>query len=230
MWSPAASGDSTARRPGCPCGSGNLSHTCLRMQRHLSALHWPAAQRGAEWICMGKAPQAKRWQVLEAVQPCSPYIKGWHPWAAPADGSQGPSKQHSKRDRQRTHGLLAHGGLVGVTRGLVVVRERNYGGAHAQDHGRVDLAVRVSAASSKAWVIGWTSSAGAWLGCQVMALSLTLDWRGLPVTVLAQYAVASIHKIFDCTVCKRRVLSGMQPACAWHLKHIQIASSAGTVL
>mmetsp|Transcript_37572 Transcript_37572/g.94847 ORF Transcript_37572/g.94847 Transcript_37572/m.94847 type:complete len:646 (-) Transcript_37572:1836-3773(-) len=44
------------------------------------------------------------------------------------------------------HGLLAHGGLVGVTRRLVVVGEGDDGRAHAQDHGRVDLAVRVRAA------------------------------------------------------------------------------------
>ena len=39
------------------------------------------------------------------------------------------------------HGLLAHGRLVGVTRGLVVVREGDDGGADTKDHGRVDLAV-----------------------------------------------------------------------------------------
>mmetsp|Transcript_4949 Transcript_4949/g.16533 ORF Transcript_4949/g.16533 Transcript_4949/m.16533 type:complete len:518 (-) Transcript_4949:1943-3496(-) len=42
------------------------------------------------------------------------------------------------------HGLLAHGGLVGVARGLVVVREGDDGGADAEDGGRVDLRVRVA--------------------------------------------------------------------------------------
>ena len=39
------------------------------------------------------------------------------------------------------HGLLAHGRLVGVPGGLVVVRERDDGGAHPKDHGGVDLTV-----------------------------------------------------------------------------------------
>ena len=43
----------------------------------------------------------------------------------------------------RTHGLLAHGALVGVAGRLVVVWEGHDGGADAQNHGRVDLAVRV---------------------------------------------------------------------------------------
>mmetsp|Transcript_57052 Transcript_57052/g.100154 ORF Transcript_57052/g.100154 Transcript_57052/m.100154 type:complete len:607 (+) Transcript_57052:305-2125(+) len=42
------------------------------------------------------------------------------------------------------HGLLAHRRLVGVTRGLVVIREGNDGRADSKDHGRVDLAVRES--------------------------------------------------------------------------------------
>mmetsp|Transcript_2181 Transcript_2181/g.6948 ORF Transcript_2181/g.6948 Transcript_2181/m.6948 type:complete len:296 (-) Transcript_2181:2344-3231(-) len=41
------------------------------------------------------------------------------------------------------HRLLPHGALIRVTRRLVVVREGNDGGAHAQDHCRVNLAVRV---------------------------------------------------------------------------------------
>ena len=43
------------------------------------------------------------------------------------------------------HGLLSHGRLVRVSRGLVVVGERDDGGAHAEDHAGVDLAVRVRA-------------------------------------------------------------------------------------
>eukprot|EP00976_Prorocentrum_cordatum_P070978 1180140-Prorocentrum_minimum.AAC.15 len=39
--------------------------------------------------------------------------------------------------------LLAHGGLVRVAGGLVVIREGDDGAADAEDHGRVDLAVRV---------------------------------------------------------------------------------------
>ena len=46
------------------------------------------------------------------------------------------------------HGLLAHGGLVGVSRRLVVVGEGNDRGAHAQDHGGMDLAVRVGRAAA----------------------------------------------------------------------------------
>ena len=42
-----------------------------------------------------------------------------------------------------SHGLFSHGTLVRVTRRLVVVWERDDGRAHAQDHRRVDLAVRV---------------------------------------------------------------------------------------
>mmetsp|Transcript_29662 Transcript_29662/g.73494 ORF Transcript_29662/g.73494 Transcript_29662/m.73494 type:complete len:237 (-) Transcript_29662:2039-2749(-) len=41
------------------------------------------------------------------------------------------------------HGLFTHGALVGVARGLVVVRERDDGPADAENHGRVDLTVRV---------------------------------------------------------------------------------------
>ena len=37
------------------------------------------------------------------------------------------------------HRLLAHGALVRVTRRLVVIGERDDGGAHAQDHARVNL-------------------------------------------------------------------------------------------
>ena len=40
------------------------------------------------------------------------------------------------------HGLFAHGRLVGVPGRLVVVRERDDGGAHPKDHGWVDLTVR----------------------------------------------------------------------------------------
>lgn len=46
------------------------------------------------------------------------------------------------------HGLLAHSGLVGVSRRLVVVGERNDRGAHAQNHGGMDLAVRVGRAAA----------------------------------------------------------------------------------
>lgn len=42
------------------------------------------------------------------------------------------------------HGLLAHRRLVGVPRRLVVVRERDDARADAEDHRRVDLAVRVT--------------------------------------------------------------------------------------
>eukprot|EP00967_Tisochrysis_lutea_P083235 scaffold115591_cov32-Tisochrysis_lutea.AAC.4 len=41
------------------------------------------------------------------------------------------------------HGLLAHGGLVRVTRRLVVIGEGNDGCADAEDHRRVDLAMGV---------------------------------------------------------------------------------------
>mmetsp|Transcript_4384 Transcript_4384/g.10739 ORF Transcript_4384/g.10739 Transcript_4384/m.10739 type:complete len:763 (+) Transcript_4384:725-3013(+) len=40
-----------------------------------------------------------------------------------------------------THGLLAHRGLVGVTRRLVVIRERNNRGANTKNHRRVNFAV-----------------------------------------------------------------------------------------
>ena len=42
-----------------------------------------------------------------------------------------------------THGLLAHGRLVGVAGRLVVVREGDDGSTDSQNHGRVDLAVSV---------------------------------------------------------------------------------------
>ncbi len=45
--------------------------------------------------------------------------------------------------RGHTHSLLAHGGLVGVPGRLVVVRERDDGSTNTQDHGGVNLAVRV---------------------------------------------------------------------------------------
>ncbi|GIX64653.1 uncharacterized protein BcabD6B2_40880 [Babesia caballi] len=48
--------------------------------------------------------------------------------------------------RVHPHGLLAHGALVRVARRLVLVGEGDDGGADAQNHGRVDLAVRVGAA------------------------------------------------------------------------------------
>ena len=54
---------------------------------------------------------------------------------------QSPSPQSP--GRALTHGLLAHGALVGVARRLVVVWEGHDGGAHAQDHGGVDLAMCV---------------------------------------------------------------------------------------
>lgn len=41
------------------------------------------------------------------------------------------------------HSLLAHGTLICVTRGLVVVWEGDDAGTDTQDHGRVNLAVRV---------------------------------------------------------------------------------------
>ena len=37
------------------------------------------------------------------------------------------------------HGLLAHSRLIGVSRGLVVVREGDDGGTHPKDHGWMDL-------------------------------------------------------------------------------------------
>mmetsp|Transcript_9533 Transcript_9533/g.28432 ORF Transcript_9533/g.28432 Transcript_9533/m.28432 type:complete len:545 (-) Transcript_9533:2521-4155(-) len=42
-----------------------------------------------------------------------------------------------------SHGLLTHGTLIGVTRRLVVVRERNDGGTDSQNHGGMDLTVGV---------------------------------------------------------------------------------------
>ena len=48
------------------------------------------------------------------------------------------------RAKQRdTHSLLAHGRLVGVTWRLVVVGEGDDGSTDAQNHGGVNLAVRV---------------------------------------------------------------------------------------
>ena len=41
------------------------------------------------------------------------------------------------------HGLLAHSALIGVSGGLVVVRERDDGRTHAQNHRGMDLAVGV---------------------------------------------------------------------------------------
>ena len=49
------------------------------------------------------------------------------------------------------HGLLAHGALVRVPGALVVVGEGDDGGAHAQDHGGVDLAVSPGDGSGLLW-------------------------------------------------------------------------------
>ena len=40
-----------------------------------------------------------------------------------------------------THSLFTHGRLVGVTRRLVVIGERNNGSANTKNHGRVNLAM-----------------------------------------------------------------------------------------
>lgn len=42
-----------------------------------------------------------------------------------------------------THGLFSHGTLIRITRGLVVIRERDDGGAHSQNHCRMNFAMGV---------------------------------------------------------------------------------------
>jgi hypothetical protein len=42
-----------------------------------------------------------------------------------------------------SHGLFTHGALVSVTRRLVVIGKRNNRGANSQNHGRMNLAMRV---------------------------------------------------------------------------------------
>lgn len=46
-----------------------------------------------------------------------------------------------------THGLLSHGGLIGVPWRLVVIWEGNDACAHAQDHRRMDLTMSVGIAA-----------------------------------------------------------------------------------